>query len=54
MWPWAYATFALAGSIAVALLSYRWFERPVTRALQGLAARPARDIALRAEAPARL
>jgi exopolysaccharide production protein ExoZ len=52
-WPWTYAALVIAGAIAAALVSYRLFERPVTRALQGSFARPARGTPLRAEAPAR-
>jgi exopolysaccharide production protein ExoZ len=52
-WPWTYAALALGSSIAAALVSYRLFERPVTRALQALFARPARRVPLGAESSAR-
>ena len=32
--PWLYALALVAASIAAACLSYLWFERPITRALQ--------------------
>jgi peptidoglycan/LPS O-acetylase OafA/YrhL len=32
--PWLYALVLVAASIAAACLSYLWFERPITRALQ--------------------
>lgn len=32
--PWSFVTFALAASVAVALLLYRFFERPITAALR--------------------
>ncbi len=51
-WPWAYAALVVAAAIAAALVTYRLFERPVTQALQGLMARPARDVGM-AESAAR-
>jgi exopolysaccharide production protein ExoZ len=32
--PWVYALALVAASIAASILSYRWFEKPITRALQ--------------------
>jgi peptidoglycan/LPS O-acetylase OafA/YrhL len=32
--PWLYALALIGASIAAACLSYLWFERPITRALQ--------------------
>jgi len=32
--PWAYVGLALATAVVAAILVYRWFERPVTRALR--------------------
>ena len=52
-WPCAYAALAVVGAVAAALVSYRLFERPVTRALQAWLARPTRGPSLRAEATAR-
>jgi exopolysaccharide production protein ExoZ len=51
-WPWAYAALVVAAAIAAALVTYRLFERPITQALQGLMARPARDVGM-AESAAR-
>jgi exopolysaccharide production protein ExoZ len=51
--PWIYAALVGVGAIAAALASYRFFERPVTRLLRGLARGPTRDAPLAAEAPAR-
>jgi len=52
-WPWAYAALVVAGAIAAALVSYRFFERPVTRVLQCQMARPKRDVPITAESPVR-
>ena len=32
--PWIYALALVAASIVASILSYRWFEKPITRALQ--------------------
>ena len=32
--PWIYALALVVASVAASLLSYRWFEKPITRALQ--------------------
>lgn len=32
--PWIYALALVAASIAASILSYRWFEKPITRVLQ--------------------
>ena len=41
--PWLYALALVAASIAAACLSYLWFERPITRALQRWIGRSAKE-----------
>ena len=41
--PWLYALALIGASIAAACLSYLWFERPITRALQRWIGRSAKD-----------
>jgi peptidoglycan/LPS O-acetylase OafA/YrhL len=41
--PWLYALALIAASIAAAILSYLWFERPITRTLQRWIGRSAKE-----------